>query len=176
MPESIMIAPWPDPGMTDPEATEHMESVMEVVRAIRATRSEYRVEPAKYVPATLVRGEGISPVEEYAEMIGRLARVRPLNVVTSLQQPPPGSVALLIRDLSVHLPLAEMTDLAVERDRLQKELSAAMEHLASARARLGDERFVSRAPTHVVERERERARSTEERAEKLRRTLESLTP
>jgi valyl-tRNA synthetase len=62
-----------------------------------------------------------------------------------------------------------------ERERLSKELARLEEILASSKARLDSRKFLERAPADVVEREREKERSIEERRRRLmekRRALE----
>ncbi len=58
---------------------------------------------------------------------------------------------------------------------MSKELSRLEEILASSKARLDSRKFLERAPADVVEREREKERSIEERRRRLmekRRALE----
>jgi valyl-tRNA synthetase len=65
-------------------------------------------------------------------------------------------------------------DLERERARLREEISRADNILEGAKARLGNEKFTSRAPADVVQREREKVVSLEEQREKLARTLSAL--
>jgi valyl-tRNA synthetase len=51
----------------------------------------------------------------------------------------------------VHAIYEKKIDIAVERERLTKELDKIEKQLASAQARLGNEQFLSKAPPHVVE-------------------------
>src|SRR5205814_5520337 len=56
---AVIVAPWPAAsGQTDADAERRMASVMELVRGVRNVRAEYRVDPGRWVPATVVvRGE-----------------------------------------------------------------------------------------------------------------------
>ena len=60
---------------------------------------------------------------------------------------------------------------ARDRARLEKELADTEALLASVRARLGDERFTSKAPPAVVDGARVREAELAERADKLRARL-----
>jgi valyl-tRNA synthetase len=72
------------------------------------------------------------------------------------------------------VPLEGVIDLQRERERLRGELERTASLASSARKRLENEGFVSRAPAEVVQREREKLQSVEEQHEKLARTLRAL--
>lgn len=167
LPESVMIAPWPSPAHRDIHAEDTFDRLTDIVRAIRAARSEHRVEPAKYVPATIVCDDFYEHIRQAEDMIGRLARLRPLEIAHGGQQKPAGSVSVVREGVTVHLLLDTVVDLAAERDRLRKERDAAERALQSVENKLNNENFTTRAPTEVVSRERERAKSLRERVKQL---------
>ena len=55
------------------------------------------------------------------------------------------------------MPLSELVDLSAERDRIAKELDRAKNGLRVTEGKLGNEKFVSKAPETVVNAEREKA-------------------
>ena len=57
-----------------------------------------------------------------------------------------GALTAVAGNVVAMLPLAGMVDLDAERDRLRKEIAAAVAERDRARAQLGNEAFVSRAP------------------------------
>ena len=65
------------------------------------------------------------------------------------------------------LPLRDVIDLEVEKRRLVTELDRLSSLLSAARKKLDNSGFLERAPAEVVEREREKARSLEQRHERL---------
>ncbi len=174
LPQSVMIAPWPEGRERDVEVEQEVGQVMDVVRAVRTARSEYRVEPAKFISATIVAGSAAPVFDETSDLISRLARLRPVEVTDALTQKPRQAVTLLVGDISVYLPLADMTDIEAEFGRLEKELASAEGARRGAEAKLANERFVSRAPAEVIERERERAAALDDRIARLRERLDLL--
>lgn len=174
MPESVMIAPWPASGDLDVAAERDIGLVMDVIRAVRTSRSEYGVEPGKFVSATIAAGQAAPALREASDLITRLARLRPLTIDDVLAETPGYVVALLVGDISVYLPLTEMTDVEAERSRLLKELESAEGAHRGVEAKLGNDNFVSRAPAEVVERERERGAGLRDRITRLQERLELL--
>jgi valyl-tRNA synthetase len=174
IPESVMLAEWPSSGEFDHEAERQLDMVRESIRSVRAVRSEYKVDPAAYIPAT-VSGESLHAVLlANASIISRLARLRPFEVNGRISEKPGQATALLVGDATFYLPLSEMTDIPAERDRVSRELESARKALAALAAKLGNEQFVSRAPADVVERERARGAELDERTRRLEERLELL--
>jgi valyl-tRNA synthetase len=177
-PSSIMLAPYPtaDEGLINSEVEAEWNLVQELIVAIRNVRTEYKVEPAKWVPATVVAGERAAQIQAQAPLISRLARVNAeqLTVLETLDSKPQAAAAIVIGSLEAYLPLAGMIDLAAERARLQKELEAAEADIARREARLGNESFVGKAPANVVQRERDGLAAAQAALEKLRERLAGL--
>lgn len=151
-----------------------MGLVMEIVRTVRTTRAEYRVDPGKFVSASLATGQELKLLQGEIDIISRLARLQPLAIYEAISDKPADAVALLIDDVSVYLPLSEMTDVAAERARLAKELESAQNARRAVDAKLSNDDFLSRAPEAVVSRERERAQALAERISRLRERLDVL--
>jgi valyl-tRNA synthetase len=103
-----------------------------------------------------------------AHGIDRLARVRG-TLVPGREALPAGADTLVVvgRDVEVRLS-ASAADLARDRARLEREIAELEGHLDAVRARLADDRFVTRAPAPVVEGVRARAAEIEERLARLR--------
>jgi valyl-tRNA synthetase len=178
MPESLMIARYPqaDPRLTHEESERDWALVQEIITGIRNVRNEYKVEPARWVAATIAAGERAALLEAQRALIVRLARVADdqLTIVEQLDAKPTQAAALVVGDVEVFLPLAGLIDLAAERARLSKDLEAAEAELARREARLGNAGFVDKAPANVVQRERDGLAAVRATAEKLRERLKEL--
>ena len=174
LPESVMVAPWPKTGATDAKAERALSTVLEIIGSARTVRAEYRVDPGKFISATIVAGDAYDSLAEAAPIVSRLARLAPIDLRREMPEAPGASVALLHSGVSVYLPLAELTNVEAERERLRKELADAERGLAASNAKLGNESFISRAPEAVVARERERAGEMGARTEQLRAQLAAL--
>jgi valyl-tRNA synthetase len=170
----LAAARWPvaDPALLDPEAEDRFARVQDLVTAVRNIRSEYGVAPGRTVPA-IVRPVSLDTAEALnAEQrtIERLARIERL-----VQGEPPGGAGAhaVLRDGSaVFVPLGDAIDVAKECARLRDELTRLDGQLAALTRTLADDRFLTKAPPEVVERERAKETSwREQRAtlgEKLR--------
>ncbi len=158
-PVSIMIAPYPQPDPTriDESVERDWALVQALITGIRNIRTEYKVEPARLIAATIVAGAQTALLESQRAIIARLARIAAdqLTIAESLDQRPSHAATLVIGSVEAHLPLAGMIDLEAERARLLKELEAAQAEAARREARLSTPGFVDKAPAAVVQRERD---------------------
>ena len=173
--EALIVARYPqaDPSLVDDEAETEVAAVIDVVRAVRNLRAEFRLPAGKSVPAA-VDAPGMAPViEAEASTISALARAElSLGAVDGAGSNDRVSAVLPIGTVTV--PLGGLVDLDRERSRLSGELGELEAHRARLSARLANESFVSKAPEDVVERERERLARTEERRERVQEILSRL--
>ena len=72
------------------------------------------------------------------------------------------------------LPLADVIDIAAERERLKKSLDKLDKEAAGLRAKLGNAAFVARAPEEVVDEQRTRLEAAEEEIAILRAAAQRL--
>jgi valyl-tRNA synthetase len=175
---SIMIAPFPtaDSGALDEAAERSFGLLRELIGGIRNVRNEYKVEPARFVAATIAAGAQAWLLESERPLIARLARVADdqLAIAERLEVKPAQAAALVVGSVEVYLPLAGLIDMDAERARLAKELDAAQAEVARREARLGNAGFVDKAPPAVVQRERDGLEAAKVTAEKLRERIVQL--
>jgi len=174
--ESIMIAPYPaaDGAWFDGDAERQMAVVTDVVRSIRNARAEFQVEPSKWVEAIVVAGDARAAIESQAQAIEILARARPLSIAGELKSRPDRAKTIVLDGAEVILPMAGMVDIAAETERTQREIADTEENIARLDSRLSDDKFLSKAPTHVVDKERERLATHRDRLARLRERLAEL--
>ena len=174
--ESVMIAPWPEAGARDDIAESDFGALIDTVRAIRNARTEAGVEPGRWIAAEVFAGPHTAAFDAARRELGTLARITD-DELFILDGPPKGARGALTAvagTVVAMLPLAGMVDLDAERDRLRKEIAAAVTERDRARAQLGNEAFISRAPEHVVEVQRRRLATAEEQIALLERRLAEL--
>ena len=176
-PEALIIAPYPesDASLIDAEAEADVETVMETVRAIRNLRAEFKIQPSQSLEAIIHAPEMESVIETESAAIKTLARVEPL-VIASSSEPASSSdqVTLVLSRGTVTFPLGNLVELDREKERMRNEIGELDSHHARLLARLKDEKFLSRAPEDVVERERQRLESIEERRARIEETLSRI--
>ena len=165
-PDALIIAEYPaaDSAFYDDDAEDDIALVMETVRSIRNLRAEFRIQQHQRIEAVLDLPQDGAVAAAEADAIKMLARVEPLKFgAQSNGVASNNSVSLVLSKGVVTIPLGGLVDLDKERERLRDEIEDIDRNRERLAARLSDERFLTRAPEEVVERERERLASIEER-------------
>ena len=76
--------------------------------------------------------------------------------------------------MEILVPLADLIDKDEEIARLNKEIAKLEKTMQGIDAKLNNERFVSKAPAHIVDAEKERAASTSKSIQALQAKLEEI--
>ena len=155
---SIMSDRWPafDPTREDKEAEEKMGLIMDVIKGVRNTRAEMNLHPTLKVEI-LIKAKGSEQsdvLSTYREYIQLLARCEKIQIAPDLEKPK-NAVSLVIRDMEIYIPLEGLFDFEEERKKLLREMGKIDEKLIFLNKKLTNEDFIQRAPSHIVEKERE---------------------
>jgi valyl-tRNA synthetase len=175
--DSIMVASWPqeDEAAMDSGAEAEMAILQEVVTAVRTIRGEMNIPPGKKVQVILsaANGELARQLDRQTDYIALLAKAEEVQVGQQLDQPSASGSAVLA-GIEVYVPLAGSIDMDVEQQRLEKEIAKYEKLLKGLDGKLANKGFVDKAPTEVVERERQRQLEYGDNLKKLQASLERL--
>ncbi len=173
--EALIIASWPQAPQAYPEAAARFERLRELVRNIRATRSEYNVEAGRYIPAQIASGNLHRFLEEHREILIFLARLDDdgLEIAADIE-PPEQVVTMSLGDMTAYLPLAGMVDLEREQERLEQDLAEVNSQIERL-TKLLNSPFSEKAPPEVVSREREKLERYQSQQEELRSRIADLS-
>ena len=171
---SVMVQAYPafDEVRLDAEAEARLNAVKAMIDAVRNLRSEMQLPPAKRIPLVIAGPE--TQCLEASPYIHSLARLEAVEHVEDMNGANEGSIAPVAIVGDFKLMLKVEIDLAAERDRLTKEVTRLEGEVAKCEAKLGNERFVARAPAHVVETEKKSHAAFTALLVKVREQLERL--
>ena len=175
--ESIVIAPYPEPDerWINHEAESEMNLIMSVIRDIRSIRSEMNIPPSKELKA-IIRvpdDQERRRLESHKGYISFLCRSPEIEISPEANRPPASATAV-VGDIEIFVPLADLIDLDRERTRLQRELEKTLKELEKVERNLKNKSFLTRAPAHVIERQRERKSELESVIAKLKKNISFL--
>jgi len=173
--ESIMVAAYPesDEAMLDPAAESELEAIIEIIRSIRNTRVEFKVESSKRIPVHIDAGDLLSTISAHAQTIQTLAKVDPLAFGdTNIESPVRGDAMtigfILSQGIKLSIPFSGMFDLEAEKERVEKELQQTQNEANRLGTRLKDNAFLTKAPKAVIEKERQKLYTLNDKLEKLK--------
>src|SRR3569623_1282227 len=171
--DSIMLQPYPaaQPQKIDERAEAWTGQLKSMTDACRNLRGELQLSPAQRVPLLIEAAHGererMQSFVPYLQALAKLSDVQVVDVLPA--SPAPVSVAC-----EAKLMLKVEIDVAVERERLTKEITRQVGEIAKAESKLGNESFVARAPAQVVAQEKERLANFSSTLGKLREQFTKL--
>jgi len=174
-PTMLAHAQWPrlDAGLIDREAAGEMGWVIRAVEGIRSVRAEMNV-PASAEIDLVMTGHSPEVGERLlrnAALVKRLARLGEIAVADAA---PEGAVTVALEDCALNLPLAGVIDVAAESARLRKALDKLGKEIGSLEGKLGNEKFLAKAPEEEIAKQRQRLEIAEAERARLETALDRL--
>jgi valyl-tRNA synthetase len=167
---SIMLEAYPkaQPDKLDDVSETWVAQLKQMVDACRSLRGEMNISPAARVP--LIAAGDAGKLALYAPYLKALAKLEDVAIVADL--PEADAPVMLVGDFKLMLKVE--IDVAVEKERLGKEVARLESEIAKANGKLNNESFVARAPAAVVEQEKARVAEFGANLEKLHSQLAKL--
>jgi valyl-tRNA synthetase len=172
--KSIALSRYPQPfdEAMDIAVEAEMSTLQDLIVSVRAARKDLGVEERAQLPVRVRTGDSIRVLlEQNARMVERLARVSSLEFVSTALD---GSGIRSTPAFDAQVVYERIVDVAAERERLSKELARLEKEKINAERQLGNERFLAKAPAHVVDGLRKRSTEVVGLLEKTRVALENL--
>ena len=174
--KSIALAAYPqaDEKRIDLAAETEMAILQDLIVSVRNSRAELKVEPKQRVPIQVFAHEPEirALLEQNRGAVERLGGVETIEFVNDSLAKLAG--ARHTARFDVHVIYEKKIDAAAERERLTKELDKIEKEIANGLRQLGNEQFLAKAPTKVVEGLRKRAQELQILREKTKGKLEEL--
>lgn len=176
---SIMTASYPvaDESLTNQKAAEGMETLKDLIRAVRNIRAEVNTPLSK--PITLLIKTSNDTVKSFlTENVTYINRFcNPEKVVIDHElDAPETAMSAVIKGGEIFLPLEGLINLEEEISRLEKELAKWNGEVKRVQGKLANQKFVANAPEQVVAAERakeqdylEKQAAVQERLQQLRK-------
>ena len=153
--------PRGDEDARDLEAEAEMGQLMETVVSVRTLRNELRVPPRKEAKAVLV-SEDEQAAGTLAANAGLLESLAATTLMETVRRESEATAAdgqfavVLVPGGKLLIPLAELIDIEQEKGRLQGVIAKKKQELSRSQEKLGNDKFVEKAPAALVEKEREK--------------------
>ena len=150
----------------DSDADEQINWAIKLIEAVRSVRTEVNVPPSAKIPMVLINtsADAQSNFEQTSDLILRLARI---SECTMADKAPDGSISVAVEGATACILVADAIDAKAEVARLQKSMDKLTKESDSLHAKLSNEAFIAKAPSHVVETQRTRVAEIAETMAKL---------
>lgn len=175
--DTIMLASFPvaNEAKIDLQAISDLEWIKSVVESVRNIRGEMNISPAKAIPLFVnhANGEEQRRIGENQPFITKLANLSSITLLSGEEAPM--AATALIGKMELLVPLAGLIDKEAELARLDKEIDKLQSEAERIEAKLGNAKFVDKAPADVVDKERDRLVAVREARLKMQEQREKMT-
>ena len=173
----ITVSEWPKAKTEwkDEASSAKMEKLISCITAVRNIRAFWNVGLSVkldvFFDITSPEDEGL--INGNAYLLEKLASCSVRSVTKNLTRPEK-SVAAIVGDLKLFVPLGNTVDIEQEKKRVKDKIDEIERYLKSVNKKLANLDFVAKAPAEVVEKEKNRIIKFTQEANTLRENLEAL--
>ncbi len=150
-----------------------IESIKEIVKAIRNIKSETGAAPSAKIDVYFVT-EKKALIEGGKIYFNRLANVKDVIFVESKDEIGEKTVSKILAGFELYVPLGELVDYDKELARLKGELEKAENEIARANGKLANAGFVAKAPKALIDGEKAKVAKYTEIKDKILASIEEL--
>ena len=175
----LMCQSWPEfsEALDFQEDEAEIETIKEAVRSIRNVRTNMNVAPSrKAMTYVVTENERVRKTFEHSKVFfATLAYASDVIIQSDKTGIADDAVTVAIPDAVIHIPFADLVDIAKEIERLEKEKQKWEAEIKRSTGMLNNERFTSKAPAEKVEEEREKLQRNTQLLQQVTERLAALS-
>ena len=168
--EDIIVADWPLVGIVNEQLLSEFENTKEVVAGIRTIRKQQNIANKEQLELLIIENQKSNAnLDAIVVKLGNLSSIR--TTIEKLN----GAFNFMVKSNEYFIPLAGNIDVALEIEKLKKELDYTKGFLKSTETKLGNERFVNNAPQQVVANEKNKMNDAKAKIEIIEIKIKNLS-
>ncbi|WP_044470746.1 valine--tRNA ligase [Mannheimia massilioguelmaensis] len=174
---TIMLQPFPqaDASLDNDKAVDQINWIKDVITAVRNIRAESNIAPSKGLDLLFrnLDQKSKQTLDENFALIQIMAKLDHIKVLSESENAPL-SVAKLVGQMELLVPMAGFINKDLELARLNKEIDKMIGEVKRIEGKLNNESFVAKAPEAVINKEREKMQEYQDSLEKLRNQFKEI--
>ena len=172
---ALIVAKWPEPNESfiDELIEEDFKLIKNIIHDIRRVRRDFNIIPGLKIPLIIQTGDQKDLIKSTSSVITTLSHIDPNKLKLDESEIPKNSARIIHQNVVVYIPLVEIIDLKVEKERISKKLSKLEEQIQKIEKKI-EGPFSQRAPPEIVKLERENLDELINKKNSLKEQLEVL--
>lgn len=170
----LALQSWPSFEEEEIEAQKEITWVIELIEALRGMRATLNIQASEklHLWASEVAPLTAERLKTHKRLIEKLARLEEIHIAPLTMAP--GTLQLVIGDDILYLPLGDIIDIDVEKERLKASLRETEKELLGLQAKLDNPEFVQKAPEEIIEKNQLRYAELQASHHKINKALQQL--
>ena len=166
--ESIMTQQLDKVETFDQTLIDNFEKVKEVIGGIRTIRLQKNIAQKETLALEVI---GANPVSAFNSILAKMGNLSDIHTVEAKAE---GAAAFMVGTTEYAVPLGNLINVEEELKKLEADLKYQEGFLQSVLKKLGNEKFVSKAPANVIEMERKKQADAETKIAALKESIAAL--
>lgn len=175
--DTIMLQPFPryQAELDDPQALSQLNWLKEIIITVRNIRAENNIAPSKELDLLLrnMTPEQKNCLENNRSLLQAMAKLAQISLLEQAENPPL-SVAKLVGNSELFVPMAGFINKQTELARLSKEMDKTQQEIARIEGKLANQAFVAKAPEAVIAKEQEKMQGYQTALAKLKAQYQAI--
>lgn len=167
--EFLCISAYPAIEKADLQYLKSTEKVFELISSLRNIRNQKQVAVKQQIGLRISKDDGIFAAFE--AIICKLSGVDSFEIKN---EKPDSWLSFMVGTTECYVDLRLLIDVAVEREKIEKDIAYQQGFLASVMKKLNNDKFVQGAPAAVLENERKKQADAESKLASLQAALTAL--
>ena len=175
-PESIMMTEFPKykEELEFKNEEELATEIMNIITEIRNIRSKMNVYPRKKTKLIFVTTTAKDEIEKSEAFLEKLGFANKIEIQATTENIPENAVAILSKNMEVHIPFEELVDIEEEKKRLEGEKKRLESEVQRGEKMLSNPGFINKAPEAKINEEKEKLANYKELLENVIQKLEKM--
>ena len=175
--DTIMLEKFPvsNKELIKPEVVKSFEYIKEVISSLRNIKAEMGISPAKEVKVVIKTSDEneLKTLKDNYIFITKLAKIEDMQFGKDIAKPEQSGFRVA-GNSEVYMILTGLLNAEAEIKKITEQIAKVQKDLDKVNAKLADERFTSRAPEHILERERRIQKEYQDKMDKLTENLKNF--
>lgn len=175
-PESIMMTEFPkyEEKLDFKNDEELAAEIMNIITEIRNIRSKMNVHPSKKTKLIFVTKTAKDEIEKSEAFLEKLGFANKIEIQETTENIPENAVAILSKNMEVHIPFEELVDIEEEKKRLEGEKKRLEAEVQRGEKMLSNPGFINKAPEAKINEEKTKLANYKELLENVIQKLEKM--
>ncbi|MBC2856497.1 MAG: valine--tRNA ligase [Cetobacterium sp.] len=175
--ESIMLSKYPvvEDALINEDIEKSFGYIQGLISSLRNIKAERGISPAKEVKVVIRTSNPIEleTIKNNYVFITKLAKIEELTYGPDVVAPEQSGFRVN-GDSEVYMILTGLLDVEAEVKKIKEQLEKVEKDLEKVNTKLSDERFTSKAPVHILDRERKIQKEYQDKFDKLMENLKNF--
>lgn len=175
--ETIMLEGFPvvDEAQIKPEVVNSFKYIQGVISSLRNIKAEMGISPAKEVKVVIKTSDEneLKTLENNYLFITKLAKIEEMTYGKDVAKPDQSGFRVT-GNSEVYMILTGLLNVEAEVKKIKEQIEKVQKDLDKVNNKLADERFTSKAPAHILERERRIQKEYQDKMDKLTENLKNF--